>query len=916
MRFVPLLGLLLCLPALAQTTVAGPTPGSFRVTESGAAEYRIPLRVPPGIAGMEPKLALAYNSQSGNGLLGVGWNLEGLSSITRCPRTMAQDGARGGVNYDANDRFCLDGQRLMAINGGSYGADGTEYRTERESFSKIVSFGQAGSGPAWFEVRTKSGQTLEYGRTENSRIEAQGKTTAAVWAVSRISDAKGNDLSVSYAEDGGNGAFHPQRIDYGGNAAAGVAPQKSLQFSHQPRSDVTPAYLAGSVARLSSRLTHVRTYSAATLVAEYRLAYDNGAMAGRSRLRSVTECGPGGACLPALSVEWQGGVAAWGGGPELPGFSPAQGYVDNDLYPTVTGDWNGDGKTDIGRVTPSGVEFHVSAGGGWSPYPGLAVLGRNQGYADNNVYPILTGDWNGDGRTDIARVWCCGILFFVSTGNGWAEYSSAGVGNIGPELGYTNASTHPILTGDWNGDGRTDIARVWCCGIVFFVSTGSGWAEYPSGGTGNIGPEQGYTNASTHPILTGDWNGDGRTDIARVWCCGIVFFISTGSGWAEYSSGGIGNIGPSQGYVDANVHPIFTGDWNGDGLTDLARVWCCGVSFYLNTGSGWTFYHDLAWYGPSQGYTNASEMPILTGDWNGDGKTDFARVWSSGITFLVSTGTGFSYFGDASGFAPSQGYLNVSQMPLLTGDWNGDGKTDFARVWCCGLTAQHQGWASSDLVTGLRREGHSLYAFQYKPLTDASVYEKGSGAVYPQLELQAPIQVVSAVSESDGAGGLRSRNYRYAGMRTSLDGRGPLGFHLVRATDTESGIVDWRYFQRDFPFTGLPYTSAVISPGGVYLQNVASTYGCTDFVSASGCQVAPGRRYFPFVSQQVQTGADLNGAALPSVSTSTTYDAFGNPTSIVVSTSDGYGKTLTNTYDTANWPPGRPTRSTVQSTSP
>jgi hypothetical protein len=804
MRFVPLLGLLLCLPALAQTTVAGPTPGSFRVTESGAAEYRIPLRVPPGIAGMEPKLALAYNSQSGNGLLGVGWNLEGLSSITRCPRTMAQDGARGGVNYDANDRFCLDGQRLMAINGGSYGADGTEYRTERESFSKIVSFGQAGSGPAWFEVRTKSGQTLEYGRTENSRIEAQGKTTAAVWAVSRISDAKGNDLSVSYAEDGGNGAFHPQRIDYGGNAAAGVAPQKSLQFSHQPRSDVTPAYLAGSVARLSSRLTHVRTYSAATLVAEYRLAYDNGAMAGRSRLRSVTECGPGGACLPALSVEWQGGVAAWGGGPELPGFSPAQGYVDNDLYPTVTGDWNGDGKTDIGRVTPSGVEFHVSAGGGWSPYPGLAVLGRNQGYADNNVYPILTGDWN----------------------------------------------------------------------------------------------------------------GDGRTDIARVWCCGIVFFISTGSGWAEYSSGGIGNIGPSQGYVDANVHPIFTGDWNGDGLTDLARVWCCGVSFYLNTGSGWTFYHDLAWYGPSQGYTNASEMPILTGDWNGDGKTDFARVWSSGITFLVSTGTGFSYFGDASGFAPSQGYLNVSQMPLLTGDWNGDGKTDFARVWCCGLTAQHQGWASSDLVTGLRREGHSLYAFQYKPLTDASVYEKGSGAVYPQLELQAPIQVVSAVSESDGAGGLRSRNYRYAGMRTSLDGRGPLGFHLVRATDTESGIVDWRYFQRDFPFTGLPYTSAVISPGGVYLQNVASTYGCTDFVSASGCQVAPGRRYFPFVSQQVQTGADLNGAALPSVSTSTTYDAFGNPTSIVVSTSDGYGKTLTNTYDTANWPPGRPTRSTVQSTSP
>src|SRR4029453_8494992 len=113
----------------AQITVGGSTPGSFRVTERGAAEYRIPIQAPPALGSMEPRLALAYNSQAGNGLLGVGWNLEGLSAITRCPRTMAQDGVRGGVNHDANDRYCLDGQRLMVISG-SYGADGAEYRTE------------------------------------------------------------------------------------------------------------------------------------------------------------------------------------------------------------------------------------------------------------------------------------------------------------------------------------------------------------------------------------------------------------------------------------------------------------------------------------------------------------------------------------------------------------------------------------------------------------------------------------------------------------------------------------------------------------------------------------------------------------------------------------------------------------------
>lgn len=112
---------------------------------------------------MEPALSLVYNSNSGNGLLGVGWSLAGLSTIHRCPRTLVQDGVKGGISFDANDRFCLDGQRLVAING-AYGGNGTEYRTEIDSFTRIISYGTAGSGPAWFKVWTKSGQVMEYGQ--------------------------------------------------------------------------------------------------------------------------------------------------------------------------------------------------------------------------------------------------------------------------------------------------------------------------------------------------------------------------------------------------------------------------------------------------------------------------------------------------------------------------------------------------------------------------------------------------------------------------------------------------------------------------------------------------------------------------------------------------------------------------------
>ncbi|MFC7286536.1 SpvB/TcaC N-terminal domain-containing protein [Herminiimonas glaciei] len=98
--------------AFAQTGMT--TLGQFSVNESGAATYTIPITIPPGIGGIEPKLALSYNSQAGNGLLGVGWSLSGLSAIGRCPQTMAQDGKRGGVKLDNDDRYCLDAQRLRA----------------------------------------------------------------------------------------------------------------------------------------------------------------------------------------------------------------------------------------------------------------------------------------------------------------------------------------------------------------------------------------------------------------------------------------------------------------------------------------------------------------------------------------------------------------------------------------------------------------------------------------------------------------------------------------------------------------------------------------------------------------------------------------------------------------------------------
>ena len=158
----------------AQVTVPGSVPGEFAVTPNGAASYRIPIAVPPGVSGMEPKLALAYSSQAGNGLMGVGWSIEGLSAITRCGSTMASEGARKAVQYNSEDRFCFDGQKLISVNG-VYATDGAEYRTELESFSRIQAWGAANgaaaNGPAYFTVQTKAGLQTQWGH-----IDAMGSS--------------------------------------------------------------------------------------------------------------------------------------------------------------------------------------------------------------------------------------------------------------------------------------------------------------------------------------------------------------------------------------------------------------------------------------------------------------------------------------------------------------------------------------------------------------------------------------------------------------------------------------------------------------------------------------------------------------------------------------------------------------------
>lgn len=452
---------------IAYAEAVGAVAGQFSVSESGAATHTIPIAVPPGTAGMEPKLALSYNSHGGNGLLGMGWSIEGLSAITRCPQTIAQDGVKGSVNYDDDDRFCLDGQRLINISG-AYGGHGTVYGTEIESFSKIVSYGRTVNGPGYFVVWTKAGQIMEYGRTQDSFLEAQGKATAMAWALNKVQDTSNNYFTVSYTEDNSNGQSYPSRIDYGGNSVAGTAPDNSIQFVYEARPDNwTSAYQAGSLIKSTVRLKNVQTFAGTMLVKDFRLGYEVGAATARSKLTSVTECAANSECLPPTVFAWQQGVSD---------FDPAAAWANGlstNMAATQVGDFDGDGKTDIvqfGTDSVSRVWFSNGAG-----FNGPNLWGQ-QHSADMAANQL--GDFNGDGKTDVitfAPSGCASV--WLSTGPQFNAYGDWGCG-YGSDMSATRL-------GDFSGDGKTDIMQFGTDGVsrVWF-STGGGvsglnlWGQY------------------------------------------------------------------------------------------------------------------------------------------------------------------------------------------------------------------------------------------------------------------------------------------------------------------------------------------------------------------------------------------------------------------------------------------------------
>ncbi len=893
---------------------AGRTAGRFAVGPSGSASYRIPLWTPPGVGRVEPRLALVYDSRTGLGPLGVGWSLAGLSTITRCNRSWAQDGAPAPVGNTVLDRFCLDGQALKLTSApGTHGQPGSSYATEIESFSRVTAHGVAGAGPASFTVTTRNGLVYEYGTSADSRVHAGNTATVRTWALARVRDraggaSSGNAVAFRYTNEAAAGAytsgsFRIAAIDYP-LTATGAGPFYTVEFNYgQHAGDAVPSrFLAGYPVRDPNRLERIDVReTSGTLLRSTFLAYEPGAATGASRLASIQECSPS-QCLSPTRVAYREGSRGWSGI-----NTAASNHVSNaTAVAPFSADLNGDGLGDL--------VFPVKAGTGqsrwWVAFANAAGFGApvDTGAVTQNYTRVLVGRFDGGNASQ--------LLVALGGSIGWNVLRYVNQRFEPHPLGILGAAEFMAL--DYDGDGLDDLASVTGRSITlrrnltvppgpitFAASKEQIWQAEESGDIRGGGGRTSLTSVT-------DFDGDGRADVAVAAPVTGTYGVSIR--WFVLRSQGFGQpalatrVEPSLG----TTHLPLAGDWNADGCSDLIAASRVVVS---DCAGG---FAEIAVV-PAD-----SDIERVAADWDGDGRTDLLYLDSDKRRWTVqrSTGTGVE--------PPFMMAFGVgTKTSWFVGDFDGDGLTDL------GLRDVNDGnrlkafrhlGAPPDLAATITDGYGQSVAIGYASITRGA-YTHGSGAIFPYADVRAPLSVVEQYTATIGSGSTYTVQMSYSGARVHLQGLGFVGFESRTAVDSRDGVASVQHMAQAHPYTGLTTRVQRLRSDGKPLTTWEGTPGVRTFGAGSE------QRHFPFVetaiAREYEVGGALDGQLITESTTNVEYDAFGNPARITEAlvdrdgsspfTGQSWGTTKTASYwnETGpDWCLGLPTATSVTRTAP
>ncbi|MEO8237473.1 MAG: RHS repeat-associated core domain-containing protein [Flavobacterium sp.] len=867
------------------STEVGITEGQLSVSLTGSALYSIPIAVPPGINGVVPQVGLVYNSQGGNGLAGYGWNISGISAITRIPSTKFHDGTIDEVDFDSLDRFALDGQRLVIKSGtnGIYGANGTVYETENFSNIKITSL-IGTSGQIWFKVEYPDGSIALYGTANDS-------STNMVWGISSWENPQGVRISYSYILTNNNLSI--EYIKYG--SIATNTPINQIKFIYGARQRPEQAYVGGQSILKNTILSTIQVTGNGVGFRNYILDYNSTSL-GYQRLKKITESsGDGTKSLNPTVFDYEDTPVSIASNPKKGILNYPENFSSDEDF---AGDFNDDGKIDLigynsitGNI-PDGKRYilsDISGNGDIQAKPLTILAGANDVFSvtmlskDNKIASykgLLVINGTADSKNYTFNVYSLQNNIEILEYQKKIDFTFL-TANDGD---YVSA----YYKGDFNGDGLTDILMKrdnkndnedseW-----FFVDLDR---NKKSDFFYSLGKFQ--ANFST-----GDFNGDGKLDLFNLSNTSVQVFSVDEITHQFKELTTLYNFSNCSSSSDKNL----LGDFNGDHKMDFVHFrYYCGqpeYSMFLSTGSSFV-KHVFNYQVPNFGNTYV-ENKIL--DINNDGKSDILEIqsaipisspWIPSIIGYISTGD--------SMIRTELGNVEMSFSSFFSYKNNEDKST--LEIISLGRVANSFKFLKNEkkdvLLKSITNGNGVKESIIYSALNDSNQ----SGAVYTatkDIEFYPNKDLVFAndfplVSEivKQSATTYKRQQFSYYGAVANVEGLGFLGFRATmrtnwfdNATPVISSVSKNNIALRGANienFTALGITLPSSSTPSTYISKSILTYNtATEALQAN--KVFKLKNTF---SQQ------FNGLDNTSSETTPVYDTYNNPTQSTTTLKNG-----------------------------
>ncbi len=669
--------LILFLGQILQSQNFTDTKGELQISNSGQATYNLPIALPPSIKNVAPTINLTYTSGVRGGIAGQGWNINSISAISRIATRRDIDGYVDGVDFDADDKLALDGQRLL-IKSGTYWANGSIYETEYKSNTKIEL--KIEGTTTYFIVTAPDGSRSWYGSKGNGSL--QNSVSVNSWYIVHFEDVYGNSVDYNYTNVVYNNTnqLYIDNITFGGNPSQSVASQNMIKFNYRDAKRIERDFIKGTPVYATKILDNIQVSTNNALFRKYQLTQMEDHNLGYERVTKVQEFNAQNEASNPVIFDYVN-TSNYNATVRI-----EKSYTNNLNFEDVklAGDFDGDGRLDFvadNKVftdlfkentgnTPINLPFAVNkrkelvattiSNNRLNQFQSLVNVNETSTLTEFRIYNMNNGIFVNDY-----------IKTIQINNQGLKVTNNGGVQCNGNYLKTTNE----YFEGDFNGDGISEVLikksinetkeYIYGCQIVSqgqrvcscrYLGTKDEGSEYflldlNSNVSNDIGTK-GFVQLTTTTTTTtttyfdgkkyiADFNGDGKSDILVLKNDKTYKIISfkqlTVSPWVELEVIGSGTLDK---YSDTKQ--MLLGDYNGDGKTDIMLPDTEGGeghvlwhTYYSNPKpAGGEFFvkesQNIVEYRPDTGNaynTQRHWSNYYAIDINGDGKSDLVRVW-------------------------------------------------------------------------------------------------------------------------------------------------------------------------------------------------------------------------------------------------------------------------------------------------